>query len=174
MVNKKTIDLIKSFEGLHDGDLSVIGLQPKLCPANIWTEGYGRAMIDPRTGGHLRGSKNKALALKYQTIRTEAEATKALEVDLLRYYRMASMALGEELFNTLNGNQQGALTSFVYNCGIGKPPYRIFHNINMYTKGEMTKEQLIAYWENSVIRGGGKVLKGLVRRRSEEAKLFFS
>ena len=40
----KGIELIKSFESLHDGDLSKIGLQPKMCPAQIWTEGYGRAM----------------------------------------------------------------------------------------------------------------------------------
>ena len=32
------IDLIKHFEGLHDGDLKKIGLQPKKCPAGIWTE----------------------------------------------------------------------------------------------------------------------------------------
>ena len=31
------ISLIKHFEGLHDGDLKKIGLQPKKCPAGIWT-----------------------------------------------------------------------------------------------------------------------------------------
>jgi lysozyme len=172
-INKKTTDLVKFFEGLHDGDLSQIGLQPKLCPAGIWTEGYGRAMIDPRTGGHLRGIKNKALALKYRTIHTEEQAVEALAQDLKRYAGYATNALGIDLFNSLNANQQGALTSFVYNCGIGKPPYRIFHNINMFTKGKMTKDQLIEYWQNSVVKGGGKKLLGLVHRRNMEADLFF-
>ena len=35
----KGIDLIKEFESLHDGDLKQVGLQPKMCPAGIWTEG---------------------------------------------------------------------------------------------------------------------------------------
>ena len=43
--SNKGIDLIKEFEGLHDGDLSIIGLQPKMCPAGIWTQGYGHAII---------------------------------------------------------------------------------------------------------------------------------
>lgn len=37
-------EIVKHYESLHDGDLKQIGLQPKLCPAGIWTQGYGRAM----------------------------------------------------------------------------------------------------------------------------------
>ena len=44
MICNAAIDLVKSFEGIHDGDLTVIGLQPKMCPAGIWTVGYGRAL----------------------------------------------------------------------------------------------------------------------------------
>ena len=36
--SQKGINLIKYFESLHDGDLTEIGLQPKMCPAGIWTE----------------------------------------------------------------------------------------------------------------------------------------
>ena len=39
-VNKEGIVLVKHFESLHDGDLTMIGLQPKLCPAGIWKAGY--------------------------------------------------------------------------------------------------------------------------------------
>ena len=46
-MNKATVDLIKHFESLHDGDLHKIGLQPKMDSVGIWTCGYGRAMIDP-------------------------------------------------------------------------------------------------------------------------------
>ena len=49
------INLIKHFEGLHDGDLKEIGLQPKKCPAGIWTQGYGSAMRD-KNGNFLKGN----------------------------------------------------------------------------------------------------------------------
>jgi lysozyme len=173
-LNLATTNLVKKFEGLHDGDLSVIGLQPKLDPIGIWTEGYGLAMIDPRTGKHLRGIANKANALKWQTIHTEAEAVLALSIDLVRYSKLAALPLGTEFWNRLNDNQKGALTSFVYNCGTGKPPYKIFKNITLFLIGSMTKDALISYWQKSVITGDGKVLPGLVKRRSAEAVLFFS
>ena len=46
--NNEGIKLIKDFESLHDGDLTLIGLQPKMDPIGIWTEGYGRAMRDKK------------------------------------------------------------------------------------------------------------------------------
>ena len=79
--NKEGINLIKHFEGLHDGDLKQVGLQPKLCPADIWTEGYGRTMRDSK-GNFLKGLKNKDLAFKRATIKTELEAENALKEDL--------------------------------------------------------------------------------------------
>ena len=56
---EKAIQIIKHYEQLHDGDLKAIGLQPKLCPADVWTVGYGRAIIDPSTGKQLKGIENK-------------------------------------------------------------------------------------------------------------------
>lgn len=173
--NQSTISLVKHFESLHDGDLKQIGLQPKMDPIGIWTEGYGRAMIDPVTKAHLRGSANKTKAYKFQTIFTEADAEKYLLEDLYRLgYIPASLALFPEYMVKLNGNQQGALCSFVYNCGTGKPKYKVFENIRKYLNGTMTRTALEEYWKVSVTKGGGKVLKGLVRRREAEVKLFFS
>ena len=74
---KLGIKLIKEFESLHDGDLKKIGLQPKMDPIGIWTEGYGRAMRDKK-GNFLKGIGNKLLAEKSATINTEAQAEKAL------------------------------------------------------------------------------------------------
>lgn len=172
--NTATLDLIKSFESLHDGDLKQVGLQPKLDPIGIWTEGYGRAMIDPRTKQFLKGSKNEAYANSIRTIENEAEAVTALSEDLVRYGNIAKKELTEAYWNKLNDNQKGALVSFVYNCGTGKPPYRIFGNIQKYLSGSMTKDALVKYWESSVIKGGGKILNGLVRRRKAEAHLFIA
>lgn len=173
-MNKATVDLIKHFESLHDGDLHKIGLQPKMDSVGIYTEGWGRAMIDPTTKQFIKGAANAAKALKYQTIFTIADADKALEDDLKTYSTFALNKLGIVVWEKLNDNQQGAVTSFVYNCGIGKPPYKLWENIPLYINKGMSKDSLIAYWNKSVIKGGGKILKGLVLRRAAEATLFFS
>lgn len=173
-MNNATIDLVKHFESLHDGDLKKIGLQPKRCPADIWTEGYGRAMIDPATKKHLRGANNEAKAIQLQTIRTEEEACAALGYDLGKYAQYAQIAIGALIWEKLNENQRGALTSFMYNCGQGKPPYKVWKNTELFIYGKLNKSQLTEYWKTSVIKGGGVVLKGLVKRREAEAKLFFT
>lgn len=165
--------LVKEFESLHDGDLKMIGLQPKLCPADVWTEGYGRAMIDPRTKGHLRGIVNKRIAYANITINNEAEALQALKEDLwFKGGRPAMNTLTEVYWDRLTDIQKGALASFVYNCGTGKPLYKIFGNVRLFLDGKMSSDALYKYWCSSVIKGGGKVLNGLIRRREAEAKLF--
>lgn len=172
--NKATLDLIKSFESLHDGDLRAIGLQPKMDPIGIWTEGYGRAMIDPRTKGHLRGVSNKDLAYKLASIKTEEEAIKALNNDLTRLaYKPILAILDGDRWVSLTDNQQGALSSFVYNCGVGRPQYKIFNNIIKWLEKEMSNEALASYWNSSVVKANGKELAGLVRRRRAESNLFF-
>jgi len=69
------------------------------------------------------------------------------------------------------------LTSFVYNCGTGNPPYKIFPNIRLYLEGKNSKQALYEYWCDSIIRakknGVMVVLEGLKRRRKAEADLFF-
>ena len=67
--NQEGINLIKHFESLHDGDLKQIGLQPKMDPIGIWTEGYGRAMRDDK-GNFIKGSAKIELAYKKSKIKT--------------------------------------------------------------------------------------------------------
>ena len=42
-INERGIEMVKSFEG--------ISLKPYLCPANVWTVGYGATVS--RTGGPI-------------------------------------------------------------------------------------------------------------------------
>jgi lysozyme len=172
-MNEASINLIIKYESLHDGDLTDIGLSPKMDPIGIWTEGYGRAMIDVRNKQFLKFERNRKYANEHRTIRSVEGALLALTNDLEKYSQIAEMALGKT-WNELNDNQKGALTSFCYNCGTGNPPYKIWTNIRQYRDGKLRKEVLIAYWKSSVIKAGGVVLNGLVRRRDEEVKLFFS
>jgi hypothetical protein len=50
--------LIKHYESLHDGDLSAIGLQPKMDSLGIWTEGWGSVVYDGNNRV-IRGIENK-------------------------------------------------------------------------------------------------------------------
>ena len=157
----KGIELIKQFESLHDGDLSQIGLQPKMCPANVWTEGYGRAMR--YKGSFLKGFENKKLAYSLATIKNEKEAEKALIDDLKIYERIAI----SKLKVLVNQNQFDALVSHTYNTGGSSTLFKLVN--------QKESDALIRNWfEKKYITGGGKVLKGLVRRRKAEADLFFS
>ena len=83
------IALIKSFEGCR--------LTAYLCPAGVWTIGYGH------TAGVTQG----------QAI-THAQADSFLKADLEKYEKYVN-ATGL----TLNQNQFDALVSFTYNCGAG-------------------------------------------------------
>ncbi len=172
-MNKATIDLIKKYESLHDGDLTDIGLSPKMDPVGIWTEGYGEAMIDPRTKKFLKGSKNKDYANSIKTISNKEEAI----IKLIKSYAIREKICESEMsikyWSLMNENMSGALTSFVYNCGTGNPKYKIFENIKKYLDNIINKDQLIKYWCKSVIKSNGIVYNGLIKRREEEALLFF-
>lgn len=158
----KGINLIIEFESLHDGDLTKIGLQPKLDPIGIWTEGYGRAMRNDN-GTFLKGASNKELAYKRATIKTEKDARSALLEDLESRERIVI----QNIRVPLNQNQFDALVSYVYNTGGSSTLYRY---INMGQKPEVIRN----WFETKYITAGGVKLKGLVRRRKAEADLYFS
>lgn len=171
-ISPLAVELIKHFESAHDGNPSKAGLQPKMDPIGIWTVGYGRALRD-KNGRFLRGEKDRAEAAAHPLSNLSIEeATALLKEDLETLY----MPLVHKLVRPwrFNDDQLGALCSFAYNCGTHyrnrkgqRIPYRIWDNA-MTLKGEALKN----YWENSVIRGGGRVLPGLIRRRKAEYHLF--
>lgn len=153
------IDLIKHFEGLHDGDLSEIGLQPKMCPAGIYTEGYGRAMRD-KNGNFIRDKKT---AYANISIHTEAEAEQALINDL----KVFESIVMQKLKVTVKQNQFDALVSHAYNTGGSSRT--LFEMVNNKVEYSLLRE----WWETHYIMGGGKKLNGLIARRKAEAKLYF-
>jgi len=159
-VSNTGIDLIKHFESLHDGDLTTIGLEPKMCPAGIWTEGYGHAMI---VNGHfLRGEQEKERALLCSQIKNEQDAIKMLEFDLTN----TANEVNERLKVRLSQSKFDALISHYYNCGYSQS---IFSMIN---KGMVEDIYLRDFWLSHYIKANGVKLKGLVRRRAVEWHLF--
>jgi len=160
--SQKGIDLIKSFESLHDGDLKQIGLQPKLDPIGIWTEGYGRAMRDNK-GDFIKGLSNKKLAYDNQTIKTVIEAENALIQDLQSF----ELIVSRKITANINQNMYDALVSHTYNTGGSGTLFKL---INMKASDSVIR----TWFETKYITGGGIPLKGLVRRRKAEADLYFS
>lgn len=165
-INQKGIELIKQFESLHDGDLKTIGLQPKMCPVQIWTVGWGHAIVDPLTRKFLKGVKDQKRALELYPAMTEQEAEMLLKRDLTAF----SNGVTQSLKVKLNENQFSALVSFAYNVGIGNfNKSTLLKLINQNPKDPQITNQFLR-WN----KGGGKVLNGLTRRRTAEAKLYFS
>lgn len=158
--SKAGIDLIKFYESLHDGDLTQVGLQPKMCPAQIWTEGYGHAMF--QFGKPIKGIENKALAYKLHKVNTEEEAVALLAIDLIErendVQQLVKVPLTQGWFD--------ALVSFVFNVGKGNFETSTLRKKLNEGKYEEAAEQF-KYWN----KGGGKVQPGLVKRRAAEKQL---
>ncbi len=161
-INKAGLDLIKSFEGIPDGDPTTVNLDPYIDPVGIWTIGWGHAI---RVGSDfLRGATNrqKAFAL-YPGGLTLEQATSLLTADLLSRCRDVEALAAVPL----NDNQFAALVSFAFNCGVGNLKNSTL--LKMVNLGDFEgAANQFGRWNKS----GGKVLPGLTRRRAAEAELF--
>ena len=163
MICNAAIDLVKSFEGIHDGDLTVIGLQPKMCPAGIWTVGYGRALRSKTTNAFLKGASGKAEALAKYPALTVAQAEAMLAFDLNDFSAKVQGLIKVKV----NVNQYGALVSFAYNVGTGNlASSTLLKKLNAGDYAGASVEFL--KWD----KAGGKILKGLTLRRTAEMTLF--
>lgn len=143
-LNKASIDLVKSFEGLR--------LKPYLDSVKVPTIGYGTTFYE--------GGKKVTLA--------DPEITEARAEQLLAVHMDTFAASVEKLVKVpLTDNQFGAICSFVYNLGagaFGKSTLLKKLNAKDYAgaAGEFEK------WN----KAGGQVLAGLTRRRQAEKSLF--
>lgn len=165
-MNRKTglagITLIKSFESLHDGDLSKIGLQPKMDPVGIWTEGWGHAIVD-ENGEFVRGKDKMQLAYKLAKIKTEEEADQLLFEDIIPRENVVNKMVKVKT----NQNQFDALVSFVYNIGSGN-----FQKSSVLKYLNLGEPKTAADSFKLFNKAGGEVMLGLIRRRLAEKELF--
>ena len=140
-ISQKGLDLIKKYEGLK--------LKAYLCPANVWTIGYGS------TGPHVKEG---------MTI-TEEEAEQLLKDDVLRFEDCINDGINVELTQ----DQFDALVSFAFNVGckafMGSTLRKLINEGN-----KTAAAQQLLRWD----KAGGKVLAGLARRRADERALFLS
>ena len=96
-INERGIEMVKSFEG--------ISLKPYLCPANVWTVGYG-ATVNRPTGGPIDPDM-------------EAISEDEAEALLIRDLESSEGWVSRLIKTALTENQYSALTSFTFNVGAG-------------------------------------------------------
>lgn len=167
-INAAAIDIIKHYESLHDGDLKKIGLQPKMCPAGIWTVGYGHALRNNQ-GGFLKGPGDKAEAYRQFPYLEELGAVNLLQQDVKLFAHKS-----EKLIKVpANENQFGAMVSLSYNIGINA--FKTSSVLGFFNIGDIEKAaDSFLLWNKgtSPVTGRKKVLNGLVKRRESERALF--
>jgi lysozyme len=118
------------------------------CPAGVWTIGFG----------HTKTAK-KGMVITYE------QAIELLKSDVI--YAENTVSKTQII---LTQNQFDALVSFVFNVG--------YDNFLKSTLLKLVKKDVfnpaISHQFCRWVYGGGKVLPGLVKRRKDEAKLYFS
>lgn len=145
-VNQATVDLVKEFEGFRANAYR--------CPAGVWTIGYGTTAaagvgIEPRLGMTI--SKSDAEAYLEATLDKFADKIAPL------------------ITAPINENEFGAFVSLAYNIGPGA--FKKSSALRLFNAGDKADAaKAILLWN----KAGGKVLKGLTRRREAERKLFLT
>jgi GH24 family phage-related lysozyme (muramidase) len=160
------IELIKSFEGIPDGDPGTVNVDAYLDPVGIWTIGWGHAI--PFRGGLLRGAENKATARAlYPGGITRAQAEALLRGDLID----TAAAVLELVKVEIDDGQFGALVAFAFNVGIGAlGKSTLLRRLNAGDHADAA-DQFLA-WDKGRVDGVLQALAGLTRRRRAERALF--
>ena len=137
-VSQNCVELIKHFEGFEG--------TAYLCPANVWTIGYGRTR-NVKEGDRI----------------TEPQAERDLLEELEEFKHQVLHSVKVELTQ----NELDALTSWTYNLGVGNlNSSTLLKKLNAGSKDEVPAEML--RWN----KAGGEVLAGLTKRREAEAELW--
>jgi len=158
ITGEQGIKLIKHFEGCH--------YKPYLCPALLWTVGYGHVLYPEQNKLKLSERKNYKLKPEHNREWSQEEVDDLLRKDLLRFENGVCRLLPSV---PLKQNQFDALVSFSFNLGLGTLQRSTVRSALLRNDEETAINTLLKY-----CRAGGKVLKGLERRRAAEADLFFS
>jgi GH24 family phage-related lysozyme (muramidase) len=146
-INNEGLALIKSFEGCRL--VAYDDLQPNKTITSM-SQVKGTLTIGY---GHVAG-------VTVGQVITQAQADNMLKSDMKKYEKYVT----DNVKIPLNENQFSALVSFCYNCGVG--------NLRTLVRNRTTEQiadAMILYNKAS-----GKVLNGLVRRRTAERKLFLT
>jgi len=154
------IDLIKAFEGCHSS--------PYLCPAQLWTVGYGHVLYPDQA--RLKVAERASYGLKPEHNRafTDDEIDELLAKDLHRFEAGVARLCPAVLDNDIGSQKQfDALVSFSFNVGLGNLQSSTLRMKYNRLEFESAADEFLR-WN----KAGGKVLNGLTRRRVAERALF--
>lgn len=148
MIPELAIATIKEFEGFS--------LEAYLCPANVWTIGYGCTRINGR------------FVREGDLILSESEGDRLLRQQLEKDFlaKLKFIPGWEEM----SEGKQAALLSFAWNLGAHFYGAQGFETITKHLKNldwDAVPKALLMY-----NKAGGRVLAGLARRRQREADLW--
>jgi lysozyme len=142
----KGMPIIRKYEGLR--------LRAYICPSGLATIGYGATFYE-------NGSR-----VQMGEVITIERADKLLHMQVKLFADEVKRVVKSEI----NENQLGALTSFCFNVGgaaFGKST--LAKKVNKNPNDPTIRDEFMRW-----TRGGGKVLPGLVKRREEEANLYYA
>lgn len=141
---KEGVDLVTLFEGYSP--------TPYRCAAGVWTIGFGTT----RYPDGRRVTKSDPDCTREQAEQWLHHELEKAERVVIRYCKIY-----------LNDKQRAALASFVYNLGSGAfRASTLRRRINSGEWGDVPYQ--MSRWN----KAGGRVLRGLVRRRAAEAELW--
>lgn len=138
------MDLIKKYEGFSEFAYR--------CPAGVWTIGFGSTFWSDGT-----------------PVKEGDTITEQMAEALLNDYLIKNVyPIWSKIPYSLTEKQKEAICSLCYNVGVNS-----FLNSNLFKA--ICEKDIAGIFKNwDWIKAGGKVLKGLAKRRSEELFLFLS
>jgi len=165
-LSKTGADLMHRFEGCRN--------KPYLCPAHIWTIGYGHVLYQEQIRLPMVAKEGQSTTIRKELpLRQEdnrvwsKEEIEKLFADDVNLFERGVLRLAP----TLSGHQGAfdACVSFAFNAGLGNfQRSTIRMKIN---RGEW-KDAAEAFMQWT--KGGGRELPGLVKRRKAEVALFLT
>jgi lysozyme len=157
-VSDSAIEVIKHHEGKRN--------HPYLCPALLWTIGYGHVLYPEQAKLKLEERKAYPLRPEHDKIWSDGGIDAILRSDLARFesgvIRLCPRAADSQA-------HFDALVSFAFNVGLGNLQSSTLRM--KFNRGDFAgAADEFPKWN----KGGGRILPGLVLRRADERALFLS
>lgn len=155
-VSPLCLKLIEHHEGVR--------YKPYRCPANLWTIGIGHVMYPDQAKLTMADRLKVDLHPEDNRVWSKEEVYAILANDLARFERGVTQYCGE-----LTQNKFDALVCFAFNLGLGTLQRSTLRQKVLRRDYEAAAAEFMKF-----TKAGGKVLPGLVKRRTDEARLFSS
>lgn len=161
--SSKGLEMLKKIEGLGDGDKTTAKLEPYVCPSGYWTIGYGHLCKVMGERMHVSKWNCSKVWKLVQPLENEKEAETLLKFDVKQHV--------DHVKNTINvplsQNEFDALVIFSFNCWYSETIWSMVNN-------KKPVWELSVWWSTHWCSCNGRVSKGLLKRRAEEALLYVS